>query len=170
MRTKRAGMRVGIPESEAKSVKTEKPAGKQAISGIAWRIMPKDAPKPLTIVAAQKAVDDWIARNGGYWPPLSNLARLVEEVGELSRELNHRHGHKPKKNNEPGQDLSLELADVLFVLIALANEQGIDLDDALRRTLAKYAARDATRWSSSEYEAQDDDDDGQNQNPPRRGP
>ena len=123
---------------------------------------------PLTLADAQKAVDDWISRNGGYWPPLSNLARLVEEVGELSRELNHRHGHKPKKDDEPEQDLSLELADVLFVLIALANEQGIDLDDALRRTLAKYAARDATRWTSSEDEAQDDDDDRQDQNPPRR--
>ena len=123
-----------------------------------------------SLKAAQKAVDDWITRNGGYWPPLANLARLVEEVGELSRELNHRHGPKAKKSGEPEQDLALELADVLFVLIALANEQGVDLDDALRRTLDKYAARDATRWASSEYEAQHDDDDRENQNPPRRSP
>ena len=129
----------------------------------------KTTAEPLTLAGAQKAVDDWIAHNGGYWPPLSNLARLVEEVGELSRELNHRHGPKRKKDDEPEQDLSLELADVLFVLIALANQQGIDLDDALRRTLAKYAARDATRWAPSEYEAQDDDDDRNDQNPPRRG-
>lgn len=121
----------------------------------------------LTIEAAQKAVDDWIRDNGGYWPPLSNLARLVEEVGEVARELNHRHGSKRKRNGEPEQDLSLELADVLFVLIALANEQGIDLDDALRRTLAKYATRDATRWrAASEDETEDDDDDRQDQNPP----
>lgn len=125
--------------------------------------------QPLTIRGAQAAVDDWI-RPFGYWPPLSNLARLIEEVGELSRELNHRYGHKPKKNDEPEQDLALELADVLFVLIALSNEQGIDLDDAFRRTLAKYAARDAGRWASSEYEAQDDEDDRQNQNPPGRNP
>ena len=125
----------------------------------------------LSLKAAQHAVDEWIRANGGYWPPLTNLARLVEEVGELSRELNHRHGAKRKKSGEPEQDLALELADILFVLIAIANEQGIDLDDALRRTLAKYAARDATRWSpSSEYEAQDDDDDRENQNPPRRRP
>ena len=124
----------------------------------------------LTVKAAQAAVDAWIRANGGYWPPLSNLARLVEEVGELSRELNHRHGAKRKKNGEPEQDLALELADVLFVLIALANEQGVDLDDALRRTLAKYEVRDATRWTSSEYEAQDDDDDRENQDPPRRSP
>lgn len=130
------------------------------------------SPAPaLTIADAQKAVDDWISRfPAGYWPPLSNLARLIEEVGELARELNHRYGHKPKKNDEPEQDLSLELADILFVLIALANEQGIDLDDAFRRTLSKYETRDATRWASSEYEAQDDDDDRQDQNPPRRGP
>ena len=124
----------------------------------------------LTLEAAQQAVDEWIRAHGGYWPPLVNLARLVEEVGELSRELNHRHGAKLKKSGEPEQDLALELADVLFVLIALSNEQGIDLDDALRRTLAKYAARDATRWTSSENEAENDDDDRENQDPPRRGP
>ena len=122
----------------------------------------------MTIREAQQAVDDWVRPNGGYWPPLSNLARLVEEVGEVARELNHRHGAKPKKSDEPEQDLSLELADVLFVLIALANEQGIDLDDALRRCLAKYATRDATRWTSSEDEAQNDDDDRDDQDPPRR--
>ena len=124
----------------------------------------------LTLASAQRIVDEWIRANGGYWPPLVNLARLVEEVGELSRELNHRHGAKRKKHDEPEQDLALELADILFVLIALANEQGIDLDDALRRTLAKYAARDATRWASSENEAQDQNDDGQHQDPPRGRP
>ena len=121
----------------------------------------------LSLRTAQQVVDDWIRGNGGYWPPLANLARLVEEVGELSRELNHRHGAKRKKSGEPEQDLALELADVLFVLIALANEQGVDLDDALRRTLAKYASRDATRWTSSEDDAQHEDDDRENQDPPR---
>ena len=125
----------------------------------------------LTLRQAQAAVDAWISQfEEGYWPPLANLARLVEEVGELARELNHRHGSKPKKPHEPEADLGMEMADILFVLLALANEQGIDLDDALRRTLAKYATRDASRWTSSEYEAQDDDDDRQDQNPPRRGP
>jgi NTP pyrophosphatase (non-canonical NTP hydrolase) len=124
----------------------------------------------LSLKDAQRAVDEWIRANGGYWPPLANLARLVEEVGELSRELNHRHGAKRKKSGEPEQDLALELADVLFVLITLANDQGVDLDDALRRTLAKYAVRDAGRWAPSEYQAQNDDDDRENQDPPRRGP
>ena len=128
------------------------------------------ADQPLSLALAQQIVDRWIRENGGYWPPLANLARLVEEVDELSRELNHRHGPKRKKSGEPEQDLSLELADVLFVLIALANEQRVDLDDALRRTLQKYELRDAGRWATSEYEAQDEDDDRQNENPPRSRP
>lgn len=104
--------------------------------------------RPLTLTAAQTAVDGWIGQfEEGYWPPLANLARLVEEVGELARELNHRHGSKPKKPDEPAADLALELGDILFVLLALANEQGIDLDDALRRTLEKYRVRDADRWT-----------------------
>jgi NTP pyrophosphatase (non-canonical NTP hydrolase) len=102
---------------------------------------------PLTLAGAQQAVDAWIAQfPEGYWPPLANLARLVEEVGELARDLNHRYGHKPRRADEPAQELALEIADVLFVLIALANEQGIDLEDALRRTLRKYEDRDANRW------------------------
>jgi len=103
---------------------------------------------PLTLREAQQAVDAWISQfREGYWPPLSNLARLIEEVGELARELNHRFGHKPKKPGEPEQPLDLEIADCLFVLIALANEQGIDLDDAFRRVLEKYRTRDARRWT-----------------------
>lgn len=100
---------------------------------------------------AQRRVDDWISRfEEGYWPPLSNLARLTEEVGELARLMNHRFGHKPKKADEPDQELSLELADILFVLLVIANEQGIDLDEALERTLEKYRTRDAERWTPRE--------------------
>lgn len=102
----------------------------------------------LTFVEAQAAVDAWISQfEEGYWPPLSNLARLIEEVGELAREMNHRFGHKPKKPDEPEQDLAIELADVLFVLLVIANEQGIELDDALERVLEKYRVRDADRWT-----------------------
>ncbi|HWV56725.1 MAG TPA: nucleotide pyrophosphohydrolase [Longimicrobiales bacterium] len=105
------------------------------------------APRSITIRDAQRAVDAWIGQfEVGYWPPMSNLARLIEEVGELARELNHRFGHKPKKPDEPEQDLALEIADVLFVLIALANEQGIDLDAAFQRVLEKYRVRDSDRW------------------------
>lgn len=100
----------------------------------------------MTLDEAQRAVDAWIAGTGGYWPPLSNLARLVEEVGELSRELNHRFGDKRKKPDEPDQDLTLEIGDVLFVLIVLANERQVDLEQALRSVLDKYGVRDAHRW------------------------
>jgi NTP pyrophosphatase (non-canonical NTP hydrolase) len=102
----------------------------------------------VRIGEAQAAVDAYIAQfRAGYWPPLSNLARLVEEVGELARELNHRYGHKPKKPGEPEQDLALELADILFVVIAIANEQKIDLESAFDRVLDKYRVRDADRWA-----------------------
>ena len=96
---------------------------------------------------AQARVDAWISRfEEGYWPPLANLARLTEEVGELARLMNHRFGPKKKKPDEAEQDLALELADILFVLLVIANEQGIDLDEALERTLEKYRARDSDRW------------------------
>jgi NTP pyrophosphatase (non-canonical NTP hydrolase) len=102
----------------------------------------------VKISQAQRAVDAWVGQfEEGYWPPLSNLARLVEEVGELARELNHRFGHKPKKPDEPEQDLALELADILFVVFAMANEQKIDLEQAFDRVLEKYRVRDATRWT-----------------------
>jgi NTP pyrophosphatase (non-canonical NTP hydrolase) len=103
---------------------------------------------------AQRRVDDWISQfEEGYWPPLVNLARLMEEVGELAREMNHLHGAKTKKDDEPEGDLAMELADVLFVLLAIANERGIDLDEALERTLEKYRVRDSLRWTRKDGEA-----------------
>jgi len=103
--------------------------------------------RPMELKEAQRRVDAWISQfEEGYWPPLVNLARLVEEVGELSRELNHRYGSKVKRDDEPAGDLALEMADVLFVLLALANEQGIDLGSALEQVLEKYRIRDSDRW------------------------
>ena len=105
----------------------------------------------MDLKEAQARVDEWISQfEEGYWPPLHNLARLVEEVGELARELNHLYGSKPKKAEEPEQDLALELGDVLFVLLVIANEQGIDLDLALTRVMEKYRARDSDRWTRRE--------------------
>ena len=96
---------------------------------------------------AQDQVDLYIGQfREGYFPPLVNLARLTEEVGELAREMNHRFGPKRKKADEPEGDIALELGDVLFVLLVLANQMELDLDDALRRTLEKYEVRDADRW------------------------
>jgi len=92
-------------------------------------------------------VHAWISQfEEGYWPPLSNLARLTEEVGELAREMNHRFGDKTKRSDEAEKDLALELADVLFVVLVIANQQDIDLEQALNHVLEKYGDRDAGRW------------------------
>ena len=101
----------------------------------------------------QQAVDHWIAPFG-YWHPLANLARLTEEVGELSREVNHRWGPKTKKSTEETGDLALEMGDILFVVAAMANQMQIDLDDAMLRVLAKYEERDKDRWKRTEGEGQ----------------
>jgi NTP pyrophosphatase (non-canonical NTP hydrolase) len=97
---------------------------------------------------AQQRVDQWIDQyKEGYFPPLTNLARLSEEVGELAREINHRFGEKTKRKEEADGDLALELADILFVVICLANSQQIDLDEAFDRMMAKVTTRDADRWT-----------------------
>ena len=97
---------------------------------------------------AQRRVDEWISQfEDGYWPPLANLARLMEEVGELARLVNHRFGAKPKKPDEGKQEMAEELADVLFVILCLANEQGVDLDEAFERVMEKYHLRDGERWA-----------------------
>lgn len=102
----------------------------------------------MALREAQQRVDQWISQyKEGYFPPLTNLARLSEEVGELARELNHRFGEKTKKKDEAAGDLALELADILFVVICLANSQTIDLDEAFDRMMAKVMTRDADRWT-----------------------
>jgi NTP pyrophosphatase (non-canonical NTP hydrolase) len=101
---------------------------------------------PLT--EAQRRVDAWVSQfEEGYFHPLTNLARLAEEVGELAREVNHRFGQKTKKPGEPEGDLAMEMADVLFVLICMANREGIDLQAAFDRMMAKVEARDEHRWT-----------------------
>lgn len=97
---------------------------------------------------AQDAVDRWVGQFAeGYFSPLANVARLAEEVGELAREVNHRFGPKTKKPDEQAGSLPMELADILFVIVCLANSQRIDLDDAWARMMAKVTARDAGRWT-----------------------
>ena len=96
----------------------------------------------------QQVVDRWIGQyKEGYFPPLTNLARLTEEVGELARELNHRFGEKTKKPGEAEGSIAMELADILFVVICLANSQGIDLDQAFAQMMQKLTSRDADRWT-----------------------
>ena len=104
-------------------------------------------PAARNLMAAQGRVDEWISQfEEGYWPPLANLARLIEEVGELARLVNHRFGTKPKKPDESEQDMAEELADVLFVILCMANQQGIDLDEAFDGVMKKYHLRDGERW------------------------
>ena len=102
----------------------------------------------MSLSEAQRRVDAWIAQfEEGYFDPLTNLARLAEEVGELAREVNHRFGRKTKKSDEPEGDLAMEMADILFVLICMANREGIDLDEAFQRMMQKVETRDERRWT-----------------------
>jgi NTP pyrophosphatase (non-canonical NTP hydrolase) len=102
----------------------------------------------MSLKAAQQRVDAWVSQfEEGYFHPLTNLARLAEEVGELAREVNHRFGQKTKKSNEPQGDLGMEMADILFVLICMANREGIDLQAEFDRMMEKVTARDETRWT-----------------------
>ena len=102
----------------------------------------------MSLSKAQQRVDAWIAQfEEGYFDPLTNLARLAEEVGELAREVNHRFGRKTKKPDEPEGDLAMEMADILFVLICMANREGIDLQEAFDRMMEKVETRDQKRWA-----------------------
>jgi NTP pyrophosphatase (non-canonical NTP hydrolase) len=105
----------------------------------------------MSLSEAQARVDAWISQyKEGYFHPLTNLARLTEEVGELAREVNHRFGQKTKKKDEPEGDMGMEMADILFVLICMANREGIDLQEAFDRMMAKVERRDADRWTRKE--------------------
>jgi len=102
----------------------------------------------MSLDEAQRRVDTWVKQfEEGYFDPLTNMARLSEEVGELAREVNHRFGQKTKKATEAEGDLGLEMADILFVLICMANREGIDLQEAFDRMMAKVEARDEHRWT-----------------------
>lgn len=105
----------------------------------------------LTLRAAQDQVDHWIKTIGvRYFNEMTNLAQLVEEVGEVARILSRTHGEQSCKAGEQPGDLADELADVLFVTICLANQSGIDLTDAFRNNLDKKTKRDATRHRNNE--------------------
>ncbi len=102
----------------------------------------------MSLRDAQTRVDHWVGQfEEGYFHPLTNVARLAEEVGELAREVNHRFGQKTKKKEEAEGDLGMEMADILFVLICMANREGIDLQEAFDRMMHKVEHRDADRWT-----------------------
>lgn len=100
----------------------------------------------MTIEEAQNVVDQWIQEKGiRYFNELTNTAILMEEVGEVARIMARKYGEQSFKNQEEEINLADELADVLFVLICLANQTGIDLTTALEKNLAKKTARDTDR-------------------------
>lgn len=102
----------------------------------------------MSLKEAQTRVDAWISQyEEGYFHPLTNMTRLSEEVGELAREVNHRFGQKTKKKDEAEGDLGMEMADILFVLICMANREGIDLQVAFERMMEKVESRDKDRWT-----------------------
>jgi NTP pyrophosphatase (non-canonical NTP hydrolase) len=100
----------------------------------------------ITINQAQQQVDEWIKTIGvRYFNELTNLGILVEEVGELSRLMVRKFGEQSFKNKEAEKDLGDEMADVLWVLICLANQTGVNLTEALQKNFEKKTSRDKTR-------------------------
>lgn len=104
----------------------------------------------MTIKEAQETVDKWICENGvRYFSELTNMAILTEEVGEVARIIARRYGDQSFKESDNSKDLADEYADVLFVLICLANQTGVDLTEALEKNLAKKTERDSQRHKSN---------------------
>lgn len=105
----------------------------------------------MTLEQAQQTVDSWITTTGvRYFNELTNLAILTEEVGEVARLIARQYGEQSFKDSDRGRELGDELADVLFVVICLANQTGVDLTEALRRNLDKKTQRDGQRHRNNE--------------------
>jgi NTP pyrophosphatase (non-canonical NTP hydrolase) len=100
----------------------------------------------MTIEKAQETVDQWIKTHGvRYFNELTNMVILTEEVGELARIIARRYGEQSEKESDKGKDLADEMADVLWVLLCLANQTGVDLTQALARNIEKKTLRDKNR-------------------------
>jgi NTP pyrophosphatase (non-canonical NTP hydrolase) len=105
----------------------------------------------MTLQQAQQTVDSWIKTYGvRYYSELTNMAILTEEVGEVARIMARKYGEQSFKKSEEGKELADELADVLFVLICIANQTGVDLTAALEKNLDKKTNRDAQRHKNNE--------------------
>ncbi|WP_129019763.1 nucleotide pyrophosphohydrolase [Edaphocola flava] len=105
----------------------------------------------ITLKEAQGQVDEWIKTIGvRYFNELTNLGILMEEVGELSRIMVRHYGEQSFKESDKGKDLSDEMADVLWVLLCLANQTGVDLTEAFERNMAKKTKRDAQRHKEND--------------------
>ncbi|HEX8389798.1 MAG TPA: nucleotide pyrophosphohydrolase [Candidatus Saccharimonadales bacterium] len=102
----------------------------------------------MSLADYQKRIDDELQQyEKPYWHPLSNMARLTEEAGEVARILNHEYGDKPKKPGEAHEDLGDELADVIYTCICIANSQSVQLDPYVERAIAKLSTRDKGRFA-----------------------
>ena len=100
----------------------------------------------ITLAQAQKEVDDWIKKYGvRYFNELTNMAILTEEVGEVARIIARKYGEQSFKESDKQKDLGDELADVLWVLMCLANQTGVDLTEALKKNIEKKTSRDKNR-------------------------
>ncbi|HLQ95214.1 MAG TPA: nucleotide pyrophosphohydrolase [Pseudogracilibacillus sp.] len=105
----------------------------------------------LTTEEIEQKVDAYISQfKEGYFSPLALMARLSEEVGELSREINHTYGPKPKKSTEAIQSVEEEIGDILFVLACFSNSLDLDLSKAFHTSIDKINTRDKDRWTKHE--------------------
>jgi NTP pyrophosphatase (non-canonical NTP hydrolase) len=105
----------------------------------------------MTIEEAQQTVDAWIKEHGvRYFNELTNMAMLTEEVGEVARIIARRYGEQSEKESDKQKDLGDEMADVLFVLICLANQTGVNLTEALEKNLSKKTIRDSERHRNNQ--------------------
>ncbi|MBP7760541.1 nucleotide pyrophosphohydrolase [Candidatus Saccharibacteria bacterium] len=102
----------------------------------------------MSLKKYQQQIDEWAQTlEKPYWHPLSQFARMSEELGEVGRLLNHMYGDKPKKTTEAKQELPEELADILFAVICMANSHNIDLDKAMKKVIEKTTIRDSERFA-----------------------
>lgn len=105
----------------------------------------------MTITAAQQQVDEWIRNHGvRYFSELTNMAILTEEVGEVARLMSRIYGEQSFKDSDKGKELGDELADVLWVLICIANQTGVDLEAAFQKNMEKKSIRDRERHKGNE--------------------
>ena len=105
----------------------------------------------MNITNAQKAVDDWIKTHGvRYFNELTNMAQLTEEVGEVARIIARRYGEQSEKESDKNKDLGEELADVMFVVLCLANQTGVNLEEVFQKKLELKTKRDHNRHHNNE--------------------
>ncbi|MEX1193011.1 MAG: nucleotide pyrophosphohydrolase [Brumimicrobium sp.] len=105
----------------------------------------------MEIKELQKSVDDWIKEHGvRYFDELTNTTILMEEVGEVARIMSRRYGEQSEKETDKNKDLGDELADVIFVLTCIANQTGVDLEEAIKKNFEKKTERDSERHKGNE--------------------